>query len=548
MIEDFKKALEAANLKIIKFDPSKARQVSTSRKGTVTVEKFSKIFIEELRQEVSKFPNLLNVIYDVSALEDLLIEHAKENGRYKAPVEMPKMPKELEGTTLNCDMSATGRESGFFVTDKDEYVSPISGEFYIRFHQLKIQDAAALARNVFPKYLPRSKPGVFLRKDESGNTATVYNKYVPPRWIQLEKKEVVNLPDKLPKLFEKLVVHLFPLEIEREFFYYWLYCSLYERAYTYLILCGAPGTGKNRLKLVMRALHGHTNSIDGKVSTLKERFNSQLADSTLAWFDELYYDSEMENYMKEVQNDSISIERKGVDATRSTQIFASLVISNNKPRDNYITFDARKFVPLVINTKRLETSMSFDEIDELTKKVEKVNSKHFDANFLLQIARWIKKHGAKKKWPNQEYRGPMFYKLAHTSMTKWQKRAASTLLTISPDHSSRLTYDDKHGYLWSTLLEYILKKNPERGLNFPDNTSVKYFFNIFLNGKGKKAFETKDVVDDIMGDFWVKCIDKKSTIIKENDMLDGKPSIAGGQDAERKAETNKKKNRPYIDL
>src|SRR5690606_21243232 len=110
----------------------------------------------------------------------------------------------------------------------------------------------------------------------------------------------------------------------------WLYHSMFKRSFVYLILCGAPGTGKNRLKLVLRALHGHINTIDGKRSTLIERFNSQLADSTLAWFDELHYNMEMENTMKELQNDSISIERKGIDATRSTSIHASLIISNNK--------------------------------------------------------------------------------------------------------------------------------------------------------------------------------------------------------------------------
>ena len=132
-----------------------------------------------------------------------------------------------------------------------------------------------------------------------------------------------------------------------------MYAALFNRAYTFLILCGAGGIGKNRLKLVNKALHGHHNAIDGKKSTFTERFNSQLYDCTEAWFDELTYTMDMENVMKEIQNDTISIERKGIDATRSTKIYASSVISNNKPRDNYIAFDARKFVPLQLTNNRL---------------------------------------------------------------------------------------------------------------------------------------------------------------------------------------------------
>src|SRR5690606_14664466 len=139
-------------------------------------------------------------------------------------------------------------------------------------------------------------------------------------------------------------------------------------------------------------------------------------ESTLAWVDELRYDDEMENTMKELQNDSISIERKGIDTTRATKIHASIVISNNKPRANYIAFDARKFVALKIAGHRLEESMSLEEIDLLTRKVEDEKSEHFDSKFLAQIAKWIKRRGASKKWRNLEYKGPMFWTLAHTSM------------------------------------------------------------------------------------------------------------------------------------
>ena len=515
-------ALKSINLRVMKYDPEKARPVKTNRSGTISLEKLSKILKDELAIKLKKFPEVMDAVFDTSILHDQLLEHAKNHKVLVDKDGGTEPPEELEGLTLNCDMSAKARDDRFFLTHEDETVSRISGEFFLSACGLCIVEATAQARKVIPEYLPRSKPGIDKLKSK-GKESVVFNKYIPPLWKSFEKYD--DLPDKLPSIFEKLVNHLFPVREEREYFFAWLHASMFSRAFVYLVLCGAPGTGKNRLKLILRALHGHANAIDGKRSTLVERFNSQLSDSTLAWFDELHYDMDMENIMKELQNDTISIERKGVDATRATRIYASLVISNNKPRDNYIAFDARKFVPLQVTSKRLEQSMTKDEIDQLTDKVENEDSETFDVKFLAQIAKWIKKHGHSNKWPQLEYKGPMFYTLAHTSMSRWQKKAATIVLEANPQTSSRITYDEDKGYLWSSMQEINQKKHGDKSLQFPDFTTIKYFFDIFKDGQGRKAFKTKNVKDNIMGDFWVKPLFENTSIITESRVLNqrGKP-------------------------
>lgn len=504
-------ALEAISLKILKYDPAKQRPITTDRRGTVNIEKFSKILTEELGKKAATFPEVWDAIHNQKEMMDLLVEHSKTKQVFSAPVEI-EIPAELADLTLNCDMTAKGRDNDrFFCTHPDETLSNIAGDFYLICNQMNIAQAVASARKVVPEYLPRDAPGVVTKKSGDGKKYPAYNKYVPPNWWNYEFDD--DLPDKLPESFRKLVHHLFPLEIEREYFYSWLYYSLFERAFVYLVLCGAPGTGKNRLKLVMRALHGHINTIDGKKSTLVERFNSQLSDATLAWFDELQYDMDMENNMKELQNDSISIERKGVDATRATRIYASLVVSNNKPRDNYLPFDARKFAPLVVADTRLETSMTPKEINVLTRKVEDQTAETFDVEFIAQIAKWIKNHGKSKKWPNLEYRGPMFWTLAHTSMSRWQKKSVMMLLEAKP--SGRIVYDDKRGFLWSSVQESGQRKHGDKSLQFPDFTTIKYFFDVFKDGEGRTAFETKNVAKNIMGDFYVKPLFKDMAIITD---------------------------------
>lgn len=513
-MSQFAEALNLIKIKISKYDKTRAKCIFTNR-GAMTVEKFCKVIKKDLDRHATKYPEVWDATNDLHLMEELVEGFAGEHDLLpdegKVQIEIPP---DMVGLTLNLNLAARGKEDRFFLTDERETVSRVSGEAYLLIHQLAPLEAAAAARKVIPDYMPRGPRGVTEIENE-GRTETVFNVYTPPDWQRYDKWN--KLPDRLPVEFDKLIKHLFPIPEEREFLFAWLHNSLFKRSFTFLILCGAPGTGKNRLKLVMRALHGHVNTVDGKKSTLVERFNSQLSESTLAWFDELHYDADMENVMKELQNDSISIERKGVDATRATKIHASIVISNNKPRDNYIAFDARKFAPLVITADRLEKSMASDEIDRLTQKVEDPKSDTYDVAWIAQIAKWIEKHGASKKWPHLEYRGPMFWTLAHTSMTRWQKKAVMLIL----ESTRGAGYDQAKGaYLWSVLQEKSQRKNGDRSLQFPDFTSVKAFFEVFRDGKGRKAFSTEQVKGNILGDFWVKPLFKNTEIITEASVVE----------------------------
>lgn len=530
MQDQFKAALNSIRLDITKYRPDKQRPIVTN-KGTMSVEKFSKYVLASLGASAIDFPEVFKATQDLKLMSDILETFAKEN--IKEVERVIEIPEDYKSLTLNVDDSHTGQRNKYFMTTEEEFVSHISGNVFISVCQLKEVEAASIARKVTPQYMPHKKRGISIKKDEMGLTQNVFNTYMPPAWTRYEG--IDDLPDSLPKSFTKLVKHLFPVPEEREYFFSWLYHSLFKRSFVYLVLCGAPGTGKNRLKLVMRALHGHSNTIDGKKSTLVERFNSQLADATLAWFDELHYDLNMENLMKELQNDSISIERKGIDATRSTRIHASLVISNNKPRDNFIAFDARKFAPLQISNDRLEASMTAKEITEMTLKVEDWQNKNYDLAYIAQIGKWIKKHGKSDKWPQLEYRGPMFWMLAHTSMSRWQKKAAMTMLEAVANPPGRAIIDKEKGFLWSSLHDLSQKKNGDKSLQFPDFSTVKHFFDIFRDSDGNLAFKTSGVRKNIMGDFWVKSKFENVEIITEAQVIEAK-AVKGKSNGEKEEE------------
>lgn len=512
-------ALAETNLNISKIDFTKKNPIFLVGEPTgVDFAKFANRLVANLGDSISKYTDLVPTLFSTRKFKALLTAYANAELSDQSDLE-EKLPEELRGMKLYVDPTSPKRELAFYLTNQNEKLSPFNPHLYMRLIGMSEADASRAATRAVLEYQPRAPLGLSKQESEDGGTYDIFNSYLPAPWTEYEG----DLPDELPPLFAKLVGHLFPLPVEREYFFAWLHESLTNRAFVYLVLCGAPGTGKNRLKLVMRALHGHSNTVDGKKSTFSERFNTQLFGNTLTWFDELHYDLDMENQMKEVQNDSIAREAKGVDATRSSKVHASLVVSNNKPRDNYIAFDARKFAPLLVNPKKLLAGMTNDEIGQLTAKVESPSGPGYDLKFVAQIGRWILKHGDPSRWPHLEYKGPMFYRLAHTSMTRWQKKCALLLLNEEnrrgPGDKKIVTHE-KYGLQWSTVQEFYAKKT--RGNMdhvFPDWSSVRHFCDHFVDSQGRRVFETHSIKGDIMSDFYVRQILFDVQILTEEDVI-----------------------------
>lgn len=500
------KVFAILKMKLVKYDPLKQRPVSTNM-GTMSLEKFAKAIREGLGAEGAKYADILGATYDLTKLGDIIEQHAKLHkvlvSKSKTYVEIPDG---LKGLMLNFDMSANGRENKFFLTDENEQISRISGEAYLLTHQLSVIEGVSQARCVIPEYLPRKPPGVFTQ-NFPGRTEVIFNSYVQPSWHRFRNWD--ELPSTLPPLVKKLLDHLFENQIDREYFWDWVYASLFSRAQVFMVLCGEPGIGKNRLKLLLRALHGHENTIDGKKSTITEKFNGQISNATLVWFDELQYDLKMENTMKELPNDTLAIERKGIDATRGTKIYSSFVISNNKPRDNYISFDSRKFAPLKLTQKRLEQSMTSREIDSLTKKLEDPSSTTYDVALVAQTVKWLQSRKSSGKWPNLEYRGSMFWHLAHTSMAQYQKRIVAALNEYCGDQlRQKPGWDESlRAFRWSILSRSLSKRGEFKDLRLPDFSTIQIFLESFRDKDGNKVFETIPVGGpNILGDFWIKPI------------------------------------------
>jgi hypothetical protein len=180
--------------------------------------------------------------------------------------------------------------------------------------------------------------------------------------------------------------------------------------------------------------------------------------------------------------------------------------------------------------------MSDTEIDTLSRKFDP-KSPDFDVRLVAQTAKWFLKIGKRNfaACPNLEYRGPMFWTLAHTSMTRWQKKAISALTDTKTGGRTGWVFSEK-AHLWSKVEEKLNKRsNDNSGTIFPDYSSVRAFFDIFRDGNGAKAFDTKLVAgNNILGDFWIYPLIDQVVVITEQTVAQQREK---GRKANGKGET-----------
>lgn len=504
------KPLELANILIKKYDPSKLRPVQTGDHTTLSISKFTSLLVTGLKKDAWSFPEITKCINNVPEMESLLEEWAVENCQETGGGGV--VPEDLSDLILNVDMSSSRRESRYFCTTPDELVeTKVSGEYYIDKCGLDMKQAINTARAVVPRYMPRSSLGVHTKADPTTQRKiNFYNTYVPAAWAIWKKKNLEEwnkLPAKCPGNILEMIKHMVPLKEERSYLYAWVYTSITTRAYVYLILNGIPGLGKNLLHSVIGSLHGKANHVNGKKETFGangSKFNGQLFNSTFASFDELKYDRDLEPRLKEYQNDSASKELKGIDATGSSDLFCSMAISNNYPRDNYIPFDSRKFCPIVMGNTKLKDLMSLEDISEIAKKVDESDAA-FDVKFVAQFAKWILKIGPDHaaKFNRLEYQGPKFWELAHASMSRWQKVVVVALTTRNTRGYFPGWHETKKAFQWTEVEAALRRKKDLSDKDYRDPSTVKAFFDNYRDTEGKKAFETKAFTGSILQDFWV---------------------------------------------
>lgn len=210
---------------------------------------------------------------------------------------------------------------------------------------------------------------------EHPNLLYSFNLYDPPSWKRNYslRSEPVAPVDALPPVYDEFFKHLVDNHTESyEYLLNWLALSLQGRNLTFLTAIGEQGAGKGTLGEILEGLHGPSNFVKVRDSIFKERFNAPLKNKTLVYVDEVDLKTkESRDRVKDMANDMIEVEEKGLDA-RSYRNHASYYLSSNSLDAIKIEPGDRRFSIIQLTDKRLIDTPLIDKRDDLVSE-ENIN-------------------------------------------------------------------------------------------------------------------------------------------------------------------------------
>lgn len=245
----------------------------------------------------------------------------------------------------------------------------------------------------------------------SNSLVKQFNLYIPPKH-RLER-------DYEAKLHPKYIEYLegFFEDSCREYAYNWIYHSTFRKMPTYLVLVGAGGIGKNLLADSLEVVHGKSNFTKAQPSALNSNFNGHLSNNTMIYYDECNFsadrDNKKKNRLKEWANDTLSIEKKGVDA-KLVRVYGSAIIATNNDSDVHLEQLDRKFSVMEITKERLEKRIGTKATNEIWEYIKR------DPTFPDALLNYLEPKIDPEFNPNIEYKGRRFDELVISSLHNWQ--------------------------------------------------------------------------------------------------------------------------------
>lgn len=255
-----------------------------------------------------------------------------------------------------------------------------------------------------------------------GQKVVEFNCFTPPPWRcgddgrldpDMEGRYAGGTP---PKIFMEFLEHLLPNKDHRTFLLHWMHQAMFSRNETYLCLNGKKGAGKNLLCDLLGRLVGQDYYRKANERFFDEGFNSVLDRARLILLDELRVENiKQHNRLKSYINKGQNIERKGVDADRTTETFNSYINNNNDISDMLLFWDDRRFSVPDLTEIKLRDVWTQDKIDKFVEMFE-------DIEFLRSVGFWIKRTCYVEEFGAFHFlAGERFWKIVFNSLSEWQK-------------------------------------------------------------------------------------------------------------------------------
>ena len=342
---------------------------------------FSSLF---LLDEVKSMVNTMTLDEIKSKIIDLLTEW--NSGESDVSALEPENEEQKEYITLKPFLNALTGEVELRDT-KYGGISNIHIRAWLKSFKIGLKDIENSVDTLYPLYMPLTDDQIFKSEIEEIRSMAL-NVYSPPKWKIHELGE-----DNLPPLLKKFFNHLFPNEESRLAIYHHLYYLLTGRSQVLLCLAGRQAIGKSIFaETIVKAMIGRSNWAKAPRSFTKKEFNGFLKNRKAVVVEEIPLASSREErigtneMLKDILNDTITIEEKGQDSF-TTQNYVTVFVTTNSPKAiPLVDMTDRRFLCLDITKVQLRKSMTQEEIEKLKDLNE--NSKE-----IADFCQWILKHG-----------------------------------------------------------------------------------------------------------------------------------------------------------
>lgn len=248
--------------------------------------------------------------------------------------------------------------------------------------------------------------------DERG--ILTYNTYQPPQWqhrLFFFGEPLAPPPKEPPKIYQEFFAHLCNGEQDSiEYTYDWLATAIRGRNLTMLVAIGDEGGGKGVFGRIMQKLFG-ANYVRVRDTVLKNKFNKPLQNKRMVYFDEVTLTTdEHHNALKNLVNDEIEIEAKGVDE-KSIVNFASFFISSNNLHAIKPSSSDRRFSIIQITDNKLWGAPN--------KLIERIDSEILNDENIDAFARWLNARQFERNML-MPFRSKRFEDVKEASLNEWE--------------------------------------------------------------------------------------------------------------------------------
>ena len=219
----------------------------------------------------------------------------------------------------------------------------------------------------------------------------------------------------LPPLAQDFLEHLFPNYEAREYVFNWLNGAMTSKQGNefILVLNGPTGTGKTIFATdLMLALFGEKNWGAAPKHLFESNFNSVLENKRLIFIDEAKINERDYNTVKLYANKKLNIEKKGMDANNTTDLYYSMILSNNKMGNIFVDPDDRRFSIVETTTDKLLDAWEDESVTEFVEALK-------DPDFVREIGEYILANYGSETL--KQYKSARFYQFVWRHLSQWQK-------------------------------------------------------------------------------------------------------------------------------